>query len=98
MLAHLALLRKPVVTEKATACVERDQITFKVAMHATKKHIQHAVETIFKVSVLNVNTLIIKGKRKRFRQRDGKRADYKKAIVTLKKGQSIDLTAKIEVK
>ena len=98
LLKYASIVRSPVITEKATACTEHGQITFKVAIDANKRSIRAAVESLFGVSVRKVNTLVIKGKQKRFRNIMGRRADYKKAIVTLKKGQSIDLTAKIELK
>ena len=82
----------PVVTEKATANTERGQVTFKVALDATKPEIKAAVETLFGVKVLAVNTIRMKGKTKRFRGRPGQRSDWKKAMVRLAEGQSIDLT------
>ena len=82
----------PVVTEKATANTERNQITFRVAIDATKPEIKASIETLFGVKVLGVNTLVVKGKTKRFRTRPGRRSDWKKAIVRLAEGQSIDLT------
>ena len=82
----------PLVTEKATALTERNQVVFKVALEATKPEIKAAVEGLFNVSVLSVNTLVVKGKTKRFRGREGKRSDWKKAMVRLAEGQSIDLT------
>jgi len=82
----------PMITEKATLASEFNQVTFRVALKATKPQIKLAVETLFKVSVTRVNTLITKGKQKRFRGRLGTRGDVKKAIVTLAAGQSIDVT------
>jgi large subunit ribosomal protein L23 len=82
----------PLVTEKATLNNERGQITFKVAIDATKPQIRAAVEGLFGVKVLGVNTLVVKGKAKRFRNRPGQRSDWKKAMVRLAEGQSIDLT------
>jgi large subunit ribosomal protein L23 len=82
----------PVVTEKATALVELNQVTFAVPLDATKPEIRQAVEGLFGVSVVAVNTLVVKGKAKRFRGRPGKRSDWKKAVVRLAPGQSIDLT------
>lgn len=82
----------PVVTEKATALSERNQVVFKVALDATKPQIKAAVETLFGVKVLAVNTIVMKGKTKRFRGREGRRSDWKKAMVRLAEGQSIDLT------
>ena len=82
----------PIVTEKATALTERSQVVFKVALEATKPEIKAAVEGLFNVKVLAVNTLVVKGKKKRFRGREGQRPDWKKAMVRLAEGQSIDLT------
>ena len=89
------VIRSPVITEKATALTERNQVSFRVAIGATKPEIKVAVETLFGVTVLGVNTLITKGKTKRFRGRPGQRADVKKAIVQLADGQSIDFTTSL---
>ncbi len=89
---HFDLLLKPVVTEKSTLGVENNQVTFKVAINATKPEIKEAVETVFGVKVNAVNTLRQQGKVKRFRGVVGKRPDYKKAIVTLAEGETIDIT------
>ncbi len=86
------IILSPVVTEKATLINERNQVTFKVALDATKPEIKAAVETLFGTKVLAVNTLVMKGKSKRFRGRPGQRSDWKKAMVRLAEGQSIDLT------
>ena len=80
----------PHVTEKATLGSENGQVTFKVAIKATKPEIKAAVENLFDVKVKAVNTLIQKGKTKRFKGIMGKRANFKKAIVTLEDGQVID--------
>jgi large subunit ribosomal protein L23 len=72
---------------------EFNQVTFRVALDATKPEIKEAVEKLFDVKVKNVNTNRTNGKVKRFRGRLGKRNDYKKAMVTLEDGQSIDVTA-----
>ena len=82
----------PLITEKATLASEHNQVMFRVALKATKPQIKQAIETLFKVNVTAVNTLITKGKTKRFRGRLGTRGDVKKAIVTLAAGQSIDVT------
>lgn len=82
----------PVVTEKATRLNETSQVTFKVTLDATKPEIRAAVEQLFNVKVEAVNTLVMKGKTKRFRGRPGQRSDWKKAVVTLQAGQTIDLT------
>ena len=86
------VLRRPLITEKATLVGEYNQITFEVALDATKPEIKSAVEKLFKVKVTAVNTLRQNGKTKRFRGRPGKRNDYKKAIVRLAEGDSIDVT------
>ena len=83
----------PLVTEKATMLSEQNQVVFKVLLEATKPEIKAAVEGLFDVKVLAVNTLVVKGKAKRFRGRPGQRSDWKKAMVRLAEGQSIDLTA-----
>ena len=82
----------PVITEKATILSEQNKVVFRVAMDSTKDEIARAVESLFSVQVMKVNTLITKGKKKRFRGRVGVRSDVKKAIVTLAEGQSIDVT------
>ena len=82
----------PMVTEKATLLNEQGQVTFKVPLTATKPEIKASVEELFGVKVLAVNTLITKGKTKRVRGREGLRSDWKKAVVRLAEGQSIDLT------
>jgi len=87
------VIKSPVVTEKATMLSEQHQVMFRVAIDATKPQIREAVEGLFGVKVVGVNTLIQKGKTKRFRGRPGKRSDVKKAFVTLAEGQNIDLTA-----
>jgi large subunit ribosomal protein L23 len=89
---HYDTIIAPVITEKATVLSEQNKVVFRVAMEATKDEIAAAVEELFKVKVTKVNTLIQKGKTKRFRGRDGRRSDVKKAIVTLQEGQSIDIT------
>ncbi len=86
------VIRRPVITEKATMLSEFNQVTFLVAPDATKPEIKAAVETLFKVKVTAVNTLRQKGKLKRFRGRLGQRPDTKKAVVTLAEGDSIDVT------
>ncbi|MHB1205314.1 MAG: 50S ribosomal protein L23 [Rhodospirillaceae bacterium] len=82
----------PMITEKATMASEHNQVVFRVPLKATKPEIKRAVETLFKVDVTAVNTLISKGKLKRFRGRLGRRNNVKKAFVTLAQGQSIDVT------
>ena len=82
----------PIITEKSTLVAEENKIIFRVRMDSTKPEIKEAVETLFKVDVTKVNTILVKGKTKRFRGQLGRRSDYKKAIVTLKDGQSVDIT------
>ena len=82
---------RPVITEKATMSSENGQISFVVRNDATKPEIKAAVEMLFDVKVINVNTLITKGKSKIFRGRTGRRVDVKKAIIKLAEGQSIEI-------
>lgn len=89
------IVRAPLITEKATALSERNQVVFRVAMTAAKPEIKVAVETLFGVKVVSVNTLVQKGKTKTVKGRPGRRSDIKKAYVQLAEGQSIDLTAKL---
>lgn len=89
------IIRSPLITEKATALSEKNQVGFKVAQSANKLQIKVAIETLFGVKVVKVNTLVQKGKTKRFKGILGQRADVKKAYVQLAEGQSIDLTAKL---
>jgi len=91
-LRHYDVIRNPVVTEKSTMASEHGQVVFDVAMDATKTEIKAAVEALFSVKVKAINTLIRKGKVKRFRGKIGVRNDVKKAIVTLVDGQSIDIS------
>ena len=90
--SHYDVIRSPVITEKSTAASEQDKVVFKVARTATKDDIKAAVEALFKVKVKSVNTLVRKGKKKRFRGILGRQSDVKRAIVTLEEGQSIDVT------
>jgi large subunit ribosomal protein L23 len=91
--AMYELVRTPVITEKATMLTERNQVVFRVAIDASKPEIKAAVETLFRVKVTGVNTLVQKGKAKRFKGRPGVRSDVKKAYVQLADGHSIDLTS-----
>lgn len=84
------IIASPHVTEKATLGSQYSQVTFKVPGWATKPQVKEAVETLFGVKVKGVNTLILKGKTKRFKGYKGFRSDQKKAIVTLEEGQMID--------
>ena len=88
---HYDTILSPVITEKATVLSEQNKVVFKVAMDSTKDEISAAIESLFKVNVTKVNTMIVKGKTKRFRGIMGRRNDVKKAIVTLAAGQSIDI-------
>lgn len=88
---HYDTILAPVLTEKATFLSEQNKVVFRVADKATKDEIAAAVEELFKVKVTKVNTLITKGKTKRFRGIVGRRSDVKKAIVTLAEGYSIDI-------
>ena len=89
---HYDTILAPVITEKATLLSDHNKVVFKVAKDATKDEIAAAVEELFKVKVTKVNTIVTKGKTKRFRGIVGRRNDVKKAIVTLAEGQSIDIT------
>lgn len=89
---HYDIIRRPVITEKATMASEGGAVVFEVARDATKPQIKQAVEALFGVKVKAVNTLVSKGKVKRFRGRPGRRADVKKAYVTLADGATIDVT------
>ncbi|QDY68299.1 50S ribosomal protein L23 [Qingshengfaniella alkalisoli] len=89
---HYDVIRKPVITEKATLASEANAVVFEVAPDANKPQIKEAVEALFNVKVKAVNTTITKGKTKRFRGLMGKRKDVKKAYVTLEEGNTIDVT------
>ena len=89
---HYDVIVAPHITEKATLLSEQNKVVFQAAMDSTKDEIAAAVEALFTVNVLKVNTLIQEGKTKRFRGVKGRRSDIKKAIVTLAAGQSIDVT------
>ena len=86
------VIRKPVITEKATMASENGAVVFEVAINANKPQIKEAVESLFGVKVKAVNTTVTKGKVKRFRGQLGKRKDVKKAYVTLEEGNTIDVT------
>ncbi|MDQ3559918.1 MAG: 50S ribosomal protein L23 [Pseudomonadota bacterium] len=90
-LKHYDTILAPVITEKSTMASEHNQVVFKVVGKATKPEIKAAVEALFKVKVTGVNTLNRKGKTKRFRGIPGRQKDFKKAIVTLAEGHSIDV-------
>lgn len=89
------LIVSPVITEKSTMGSEHNQVTFRVPLSATKPEIKAAVEGLFNVKVRAVNTLVSKGKTKRFRGVVARRSDTKKAIVTLAEGHTIDVTTGI---
>ena len=89
---HYDLIKKPIITEKATMAAEANAYVFPVAMDSTKPQIKEAVEAVFGVKVKAVNTTITKGKAKKFRGRAGERSDKKKAYVTLEAGNSIDVS------
>ncbi|MDR3497438.1 MAG: 50S ribosomal protein L23 [Ancalomicrobiaceae bacterium] len=91
-LAHYDIIRSPIVTEKATIQAEADKVVFNVLKTATKPEIKAAVEALFKIKVRSVNTLVRKGKVKRFKGFLGKQDDVKKAVVTLEPGSRIDIT------
>ena len=86
------LIRKPIITEKATLASESGAVVFEVQMSATKPQIKEAVEKLFNVKVKAVNTTITKGKVKKFKGRPGTRRDVKKAYVTLVEGNTIDVS------
>jgi len=89
---HYDVIVSPVITEKATAASDYNKVVFNVRKDATKPQIKSAVEKLFDVKVASVNTLVRKGKTKRFKGNLGHQSDVKKAIVTLVEGQSIDIT------
>jgi large subunit ribosomal protein L23 len=86
------VIRKPIVTEKATMASESGAVVFEVAIESNKPQIKEAVESLFSVKVKAVNTTITKGKTKRFRGSPGRRKDVKKAYVTLEDGNTIDVS------
>ncbi|MFC3072600.1 50S ribosomal protein L23 [Shinella pollutisoli] len=91
-LRHYDVIVSPAITEKSTLVSEQNQVIFNVAKRASKPEIKAAVEALFGVKVKAVNTLLRKGKIKRFRGFSGRQGDVKKAIVTLADGQSIDVS------
>jgi len=90
-LRHYDVIVSPAITEKSTMASENNQVVFNVARRATKPEIKTAVEALFNVKVKDVNTLVRKGKVKRFRGTIGRQSDVKKAVVTLAEGHSIDV-------
>ena len=89
------IIKQPVVTEKTTKISENNQFVFKVENKSSKQDIKIAIEKIFKVKVKSINTIKIKGKTKVFKGTKGIRSDYKKAVVTLKKGETLDYSGGI---
>ena len=89
---HYDVIRRPVITEKATMASENGAVVFEVDIAANKPAIKEAVEQLFGVKVKAVNTVLTKGKQKRFRGVKGRRNDVKKAYVTLEEGNTIDVT------
>jgi large subunit ribosomal protein L23 len=94
-LRHYDVVVAPYITEKATMASEHNAVVFKVAGDATKPEIKAAVEALFSVSVTKVNTIVQKGKTKKWKGVPYTKSDFKKAIVTLAEGQSIDVTTGI---
>ena len=92
---YLDSILRPIITEKATILSEQNKTVFKVHKSANKKNIKKNIEKLFKVNVIKVNIINLKTKIKLKQGRPSKKSGYKKAIVTLKKGQSIDLTTGI---
>jgi large subunit ribosomal protein L23 len=93
--AMYLIIRAPVITEKATLLSEKNQYVLRVALDATKPQIKAAVEGLFGVNVVAVNTIVRKGKTKRVKGRPGRRSDVKNAIVRLAKDQAIDFTTSL---
>ena len=92
---HYDVVLSPHITEKSTMLSEHNAVVFKVASDASKPEIKAAIEALFSVNVTNVNTMVTKGKSKRWKGKPYQRSDFKKAIITLAEGQSIDVTSGI---
>ena len=92
---HYDVILAPHITEKTTLLSENNAVVFKVAGTASKPEIKAAIEALFNVNVTGVNTIVTKGKSKRWKGKPYQRSDFKKAIVTLAEGQSIDVTSGI---
>ena len=92
---HYDIVLAPHITEKSTMLSETNAVVFKVAPRATKPEIKAAIEALFNVKVTNVNTIVSKGKTKRWKGKPYQRSDVKKAIIRLAEGQSIDVTSGI---
>lgn len=91
MKAARDIIVKPIVTEKSVSLMEQNKYTFKVAMNANKIEIKNAIEEIFKVKVVSVNTMHVRGKKKRMGRTEGRTSDWKKAIVKLAEGDQIEI-------
>lgn len=89
---HYNTILAPAITEKSALLAESNKVVFRVPLTANKIEIKEAIEALFGVTVTGVNTIRVQGKVKRFRGQLGKRSDFKKAIVTLKEGDTIDVT------
>jgi large subunit ribosomal protein L23 len=94
-ISHYDVVLAPHITEKSTMLSEYNAVVFKVAGTASKPEIKEAIEALFDVTVTGVNTIVTKGKSKRWKGKPYQRSDFKKAIVTLAEGQSIDVTSGI---
>ena len=92
----LNIIQKPILTEKSTNLNQFNQYTFRVDLHASSLEIKNAIEKIFKVKVSKINTSIVRGKLKTFKGAFGYKKNYKKAIVTLTEGQTIDSSLEIK--
>jgi large subunit ribosomal protein L23 len=92
---HYDVILAPHITEKSTLASEQNAVVFKVAKDATKPQIKEAIEAIYDKKVVAVNTLVVKGKTKRWKGKAYQRSDMKKAIVTLAEGEMIDITSGI---
>jgi large subunit ribosomal protein L23 len=92
---HYDIVVKPVITEKSTLVSEYNQVVFQVAKDSTKPQIKAAIEALYGVKVLAVNTMVAKGKTKRWRGQEYRRSDVKKAVVTVADGDRIDVTTSI---
>ena len=92
---HYDVVLAPHITEKSTMMSEHNAVVFKVASGASKPEIKEAIEALFNVKVTGVNTIVTKGKTKRWKGKPYQRSDFKKAIVTLAEGETIDVTSGI---
>lgn len=92
---HYDVVVKPVITEKSTLVSEYNQVVFQVAKDSTKPQIKAAIEALYGVKVLAVNTMVAKGKTKRWRGQEYRRSDVKKTVVTVADGDRIDVTTSI---